>query len=213
MRIKTIAAVLVVVAVAIVSVVGQVSAAETTFGTVDPGKIWQSHPKVQQARQEMVKLNDLLENRLTLRDHNRLLTEQELTELQTVKEKARATDAEKARIKELEDLAKQRDVQRRELIAKKEPSEEERAVLSELENRYAEAERTLGELIREYDKQLKTKEEELTKGMPNLDQEILDAVKAVAEAKKLSVVVSQQAVLFGGTDITEDVITQMNKKK
>jgi Skp family chaperone for outer membrane proteins len=213
MRIKTIAAVLAVAAVAIVTVVGQVSAAETAFGTVDPGKIWQSHPKVQQARQELMKLNDLLEKRLTLRDHNRLLTEAEMTELQDLKEKAKPTDPEKTRTKELEDLAKQRDVQRRELIAKKDPSEEERAVLSELENRYAEADRTLGETIREYDKQLKSKEDELTKGMPNLDQEILNAVKAVAEAKKLGLVISQQAVLFGGTDITEDVITQMNKKK
>lgn len=213
MRITRIAVVIAVVAVAIITVIGQVSAAETAFGTVEPGKIWQSHSKVQQARQELAKLNNLLENRLSLRDRNKLLTEQEITELQNLKEKAKPTDAEKARIKELEDIAKQRDVQLLDLVGKKEPSEAESGTLAELQARSAKADQTLGELIREYDKQLKDKEAELTKSMPNLDQEILDAVKAVAEAKKLSVVISQQAVLFGGIDITEDVITQMNKKK
>ncbi|GIW23199.1 MAG: hypothetical protein KatS3mg068_2206 [Candidatus Sericytochromatia bacterium] len=38
------------------------------------------------------------------------------------------------------------------------------------------------------------------------------AIEDVAKEKQLQVIVEKQAVLFGGTDITEDVIKKLNKK-
>ncbi len=38
------------------------------------------------------------------------------------------------------------------------------------------------------------------------------AVKAVAEAQKLSLVVRKDSVLFGGVDITEAVLEKLNAK-
>ena len=38
-----------------------------------------------------------------------------------------------------------------------------------------------------------------------------DAVKAIAEAKGLSVVLNKDTVVYGGTDITQDVIKKLSK--
>ena len=39
-----------------------------------------------------------------------------------------------------------------------------------------------------------------------------DAIKKVADAKGLSVVIDKAAVVYGGTDITQDVISRISKK-
>lgn len=39
------------------------------------------------------------------------------------------------------------------------------------------------------------------------------AIRTVAQAKKITVVVDKTAVFFGGLDITDDVVTELKKKK
>ena len=48
--------------------------------------------------------------------------------------------------------------------------------------------------------------------MEPLFKEIDLAVRAVANAKKITVVVDKSALLFGGLDITEDVVQELKKK-
>ena len=48
--------------------------------------------------------------------------------------------------------------------------------------------------------------------MEPLFKDINLAVRTVANAKKITVVVDKGAVFYGGTDITDDVITQLKKK-
>ncbi len=55
---------------------------------------------------------------------------------------------------------------------------------------------------------LQQKNEEL---MEPIEKSIQDAVKAVAEKKGLSVVIEKGAVVYGGQDITQDVVKQLSK--
>ena len=55
---------------------------------------------------------------------------------------------------------------------------------------------------------LQQKNEEL---MEPIEKSIQDAVKAVAEKKGLSVVIEKGAVVYGGQDITQDVVKQLGK--
>ena len=55
---------------------------------------------------------------------------------------------------------------------------------------------------------LQQKNEEL---MEPIEKSIQDAVKSVAEKKGLSVVIDKGAVVYGGQDITQDVIKQLSK--
>ena len=47
--------------------------------------------------------------------------------------------------------------------------------------------------------------------MEPVNKQIEDAVKAVADAKGLSVVLNKDTVVYGGTDITQDVIKKLSK--
>ena len=55
---------------------------------------------------------------------------------------------------------------------------------------------------------LQQKNEEL---MEPIDKSIQDAVKSVAEKKGLSVVIEKGSVVYGGQDITQDVVKQLGK--
>lgn len=55
---------------------------------------------------------------------------------------------------------------------------------------------------------LQQKQQEL---MEPITQSVQDSVKKVAEQRGLSVVLDKNAVIYGGTDITQDVVKQVTK--
>lgn len=59
-------------------------------------------------------------------------------------------------------------------------------------------------------KEIATEEQKLTQP---IYKDIDLAIRTVAQAKKITVVVNKNAVFFGGLDITNDVITELKKKK
>ena len=61
---------------------------------------------------------------------------------------------------------------------------------------------------RQLQERLANKESEL---MEQLLKKVEEVVKQVADAKGLSIVVSKAAVVYGGTDITQDVISRLKK--
>ena len=56
---------------------------------------------------------------------------------------------------------------------------------------------------------LRQKQQEL---LDPIEQSIKDAVKKTAESKGLGVVIEKAAVVYGGQDITNDVISKLAKK-
>ena len=56
---------------------------------------------------------------------------------------------------------------------------------------------------------IRQKQEEL---LAPIEQSIQTAIKAVADKKGLAVVINKAAVVYGGQDITQDVIAQLGKK-
>ena len=49
--------------------------------------------------------------------------------------------------------------------------------------------------------------------MEPIENSIQDAVKKVAEKKGLSVVIEKGAVVYGGQDVTQDVIKELGSSK
>lgn len=66
-----------------------------------------------------------------------------------------------------------------------------------------------GQIYQTKRRELATEESKL---MEPLFNDINLAIRTVAGAKKVTVVVDKDAVFYGGTDITQDVITQIKKK-
>jgi len=56
------------------------------------------------------------------------------------------------------------------------------------------------------------KQAELEEMQKKLKVDIDEAIKKVAEEKKLGIVFDKQVVLFGGVDVTEDVSKKINNK-
>ena len=62
---------------------------------------------------------------------------------------------------------------------------------------------------RQCNQRLEQKRMELTEP---LEKSVEDTIKKVADSKGLSVVIEKAAVVYGGTDITQDVISKLTKK-
>ena len=64
----------------------------------------------------------------------------------------------------------------------------------------------------EYNRRRQDAAQEEAKLMAPIFKDINLAIRTVANAKKLQVVVDENAVFFGGVNITDDVVTELKKK-
>lgn len=75
--------------------------------------------------------------------------------------------------------------------------------------------KTLDERVKKFQGTVSTKQKELadaeTKEMQAIQTRITAAIKNVATAKKLNQVFEANSLLYGGVNITQDVITESNK--
>jgi outer membrane protein len=67
----------------------------------------------------------------------------------------------------------------------------------------------LDELAQKLQEELRKKQEEIGK---KLDQAIQQAINTVATQKSIPAVFDKSAVLYGGQDITDEVLAVLNKK-
>lgn len=180
-------------------------------GVVDFARVTRDAPRVKQYREEFDQLAATLEKQLEIRSQNLMLDEAEVKELIELKLKpAEAlSEKEKARINELQNKERSLDEEFKQLQATSQPTEQQKARLQELQEIQRKSKTTGEALEKDYNSRLQAKAVELEEKM-TLD--IQDAVKKVAEAKGLSLVLSKAAVLFGGLDITDEVINKLDRK-
>lgn len=62
-----------------------------------------------------------------------------------------------------------------------------------------------------YQQTMERLQQQNTDLMEPVQKQVEDAVKAVADAKGLTVVLNKDTVVYGGTDITQDVIKKLSK--
>ncbi|MFQ3549273.1 MAG: OmpH family outer membrane protein [Armatimonadota bacterium] len=177
-----------------------------TIGVVDEDLIYSEAPKIKQYMSELDKMKEEFKTKLDIRSQTLMLNETEINEIIDLKMKAQPTAQEKARIAELEAEGKKRDEELRTLIEIKDPNDQQRARLKELQDIQTKAKNTGQAVAEDYDKQWQAKVKELDqKALADIDA----AVKEVAQAKGLSVVLAKAAVYYGGVDITQDVIQKL----
>jgi Skp family chaperone for outer membrane proteins len=176
---------------------------------VDIEKVYSNAPRVKQYSEELNAFGQDLGKKVDIRNKYMMLNETEIQELVLLKTKSSRTSAEDTRMKELEEAERTRDAKYSTLQETKEPTEEQKTQLKELRDMRQKAKDTLDALARDYDGQLKSKQQEL---LGKADVDIRDAITKVATAKSISMVLAKDAVLFGGTDITDDVIKNLDRK-
>jgi len=85
---------------------------------------------------------------------------------------------------------------------------EQRTRRDELQALYAEAQQYLEQLRRRLNKEIEEKDQKLAE---EADTEIRNAIDAYAKEKQFDLVLSKDAAVWGGTDITKDIVERLNK--
>lgn len=182
-------------------------ATQPAVGVVDVQKAFNEYKVTTASNEEINRMVESFRRELDIRASHRLLTEEEIKQLVQLRSKSPLTDADRSRIDELERISKQRDEELNALSNKSDLTEQERARLKELRdlaNRNDANGRTLAE---DYSQQVEQRKSQLS---DKITADLREAIAKVAQSKGLATVVDKIAVLYGGVDITEDVIKTLN---
>jgi len=197
--------------VAVLAALPAWSAAEKSkLGVVDMERVAAEYAQMQTLNAQFQDFQREQEQQLRQRHQTLMLTDAERQEYMDKLTMAAPTEATKARLAELEDLSSQREQQLLELRKKADPSEEEKAEIDELGKRYETRMGELAKLQADLQSSRTAKYEELSQ---IITENVDAAIKSVADAKQLQMVLRKDAVLIGGTDVTDDVIETLNKPK
>jgi len=199
-----------VIALVVVWGASVVSAADAPvkIAVVDLAKLDDS-PRLKQYNEQFNGLKTSLDNKLTIRGLNLLLNDTEITELVDLKTKDTPTDVDKARIKVLEDKSNALNAELAGLRTTSAPTDVQKARQTELTQMEAKSKDTGKNLATDYESQLRTKYDEL---MTQFRADAKEASGKVAAEKGYTYVLASDAVLFGGTDITDLVIAKLDRK-
>ncbi|MCE5313749.1 MAG: OmpH family outer membrane protein [Armatimonadota bacterium] len=179
------------------------------IGIVDVEKVYTNAPRVTQYTEELNKYRQELAQKLDVRSQNMMLDEAEIQELITLKTKTTRTAEEDARIKALEDIERTRDNEYKTLQATKDLDDQKKARLKELQDMNQKSKDTGNALAKDYDGQLQTKMQELN---GKAEADVREAITKVVGQKGVQIVLAKEAVLYGGTDISDDVIKNLDRK-
>ena len=201
-------------AIAVIGLIGSgawAAAAELKIGVVDLQKVDKDAPRVTQYREEFDARKANLNQKLEIRVQNMMLNEEEIKELVDLKTLDKpATDVQKARIQALTDAERAKDDELKKLQETKDLNDQQKARLKELQDIQQKSKDAGTVFSKDYEAQLQSKFAEL---QDKIVADILAAVNKAAEAKAMTLVMDKAGVLFGGIDITDDVISRLDRTK
>jgi Skp family chaperone for outer membrane proteins len=187
-----------------------VSAADAPvkIAVVDLAKLDDS-PRLKQYNEQFEALRKSLDDILGIRIQNLLLNEDEIKSLIDLKTKDKPTDAEQTKLKALEDESKKRNDELATLKQTKDLTDAQKTRQAELQQIEKKSRETGENLRKEYESQLNKKYSEL---MAQFRVDTKEAASKVAAEKGYTHVLASDAVLFGGTDITDLMIIKLDRK-
>ncbi len=136
----------------------------------------------------------------------RYLTDQERAEFQILKAKPKPSDSENARIKDLEGKSNKMDQEFQSLAGLEKPTAEQTTRLNDIQKTREKALEMLKDEEQKRAQQLAQTEADL---LDKQQDKVLNIVKQVAQNKDLELVVDRQLILFGGQDLTPDVLKKV----
>lgn len=192
---------------------------ELRIGIVDLQRVASDAPLMKQYSAELDAFSKSLDAQMRLRDQYVMLGEDEIKELIDLKAKPSPTAADEARIKALIDTERSRDAELKKLQQTKDLSAQDKARLKELQDSQRKSKEVRDTAAKDYDSQMQNKTQDV---WSQAESEIQTAVAKIAEAKHLPFVVAKgitmadgavaKSVLYGGVDITDDVIGKLARK-
>jgi Skp family chaperone for outer membrane proteins len=179
------------------------------WGVIDMERLAIEYQEMQRLNQEFQDFQRGQEIELQEKHTARLLTDAESQEFADLSAMGAPTDVRTQRLTELRGLSDEREQRLLELRKKDECTEEEAAERQELEARYEARMAELAALQAKMKASRVAKYEDLSKLVAD---SVDNAIKAVAEEQKLTLVLRKDSVMYGGVDITEAVLAKLNAK-
>jgi len=182
---------------------------DATIGFVDLGQVTDQIKKTSTWQVMTKKFDDergKFQEEIASLTKIRYLSKQEREELTLLKAKAKASDAEKAKIEELEKRSDAMDKKFQELASIEKPTAEQSKEIQDLAKMRETAINALQEETAKRSESLRELESQV---LEEMQKKILGYVEQVAENKNLAMVVDRQAILFGGTDLTPEVLKKL----
>jgi Skp family chaperone for outer membrane proteins len=182
-----------------------------TLGFVDVQKVFYECEEAKKSTADLRAEGEKLQAQLQRMLERRLLTDDQRKEAETIDAIDKPTDAQKQRLAELTAEAKKYEDELKDLQQKPESSldDKQKERLNELTTRGRQATQKIQELNDTYAKQLNDKNQDMS---TKIQEKIKNAIADVAKAKGLNAVVDKQVILYGGLDITDDVMKIVNKQ-
>jgi Skp family chaperone for outer membrane proteins len=194
------------------------SAPGATIGVVDTERVQAEYKAMQALNQQFMEFQKQQDAQLVRRQKSRMLFEDEQREyLDLSSPTAAPTSDRDKRLGDFEKLSDDRSKRLLDLGQKKDRTADEEQEYQELDVTYKQRTQELNDLRTDVERTVQGKSDEL---MKLIMDSFNAAVKAVAEDKKLALVLRRSVVydstgipivLYGGADITEDVITKLNQ--
>jgi Skp family chaperone for outer membrane proteins len=185
--------------------------AGATFAVVDFQKISAGYKAKDAVETDLRTMQQKFDAQLARRDTMPFLTEDEQKQLDAIYDKPTKSDADNNKVKELETKNKQKSEEIEPLRAKKENelNETEKAKLKAASEKLGEAKKRFDQLKEDLTTQLnqfgKSKSETLM-------TKVKAAISKVAADKSIAMVFTSEVALYAGMDITDQVISELNKK-
>lgn len=136
----------------------------------------------------------------------RYLTDQERAEFTNLKAKPKPSDSENARIKDLEGKSNKMDQEFQTLAGLEKPTDEQGKRLKDIQTTREKALDMLKDEEQKRAQQLAQMEADL---LDKQQDKVLKIVGQVAQNKDLEMVVDRQLILYGGQDLTPDVLKKI----
>jgi Skp family chaperone for outer membrane proteins len=180
------------------------------LGYVDIEEVAEKSIVGQKAKKDAEELRSKLQDELDRKQKLALLSPEQLADLKRLQSKPEKelTDAEKAKIADLQGATERLQKELQELQQKANPSEADSTRIQELTQRQRAAMTQLSGDVQKAEGELRENAQQIMRG---LQDRIMKAVEEAAKAEGLAMVVHKEARLFGGVDITEAVINRLKK--
>ncbi|MCS6920280.1 MAG: OmpH family outer membrane protein [Fimbriimonadales bacterium] len=187
-----------------------IAAHAQAFGVVNRVRVLSESTFVKAREEQLQALEARYSGALQALQENIILTDEERQELANLLIAENLNDAQRQRVQQLSQTARQRADELQQLRQKPQPTETEKAALERFSQMEARGREAIQAFAQQLQQQLGQRIRQLN---AEVDKAISETVAQVAKEKRLTLVFSAEAVLYAENDITDDVIKKLNERK
>jgi outer membrane protein len=177
------------------------------LGVVDMAKVLDEYKEFKDADAEYKKLLAARQAQLQDRMAVRLLSADELKEYQNLQAVVAPSDEQKKRMEQLRAVAQTREDELTGLQRVTSPTEDQKKRLAELQGLGDKSSQEISQLQQRLSDEINARNKELSE---KLNKKIEAALEAVAKDKRMDYILAKDAVLYGGRDLTNEVLAKLN---